>query len=193
MSKIRGIIVYLFLLALAVWVLGFAWFVAYAWSMRYVDLPENPQAIVVLTGGKGRLGSAFHLLSQNQDSQLLVSGVNDKVSIGSLLQQTDEEMISRIQLGYQADNTQENALETELWVRKNKIKSFVLITSFYHMPRALKEVRSRLPNTEIYPHSVFPSKIDAEWIHTRNAGLLFVEYHKFLLVELRFLLQEIFS
>ena len=191
MKKIRGIVIYLFLLALAFWVLGFAWFVAYAWSMRYVDLPEKPQAIVVLTGGKGRLGSAFHLLNQNQDSQLLVSGVNDKVSIGSLLQQADEETVSRIQLGYRADNTQENALETEIWVREHNIQSFVLITSFYHMPRALKEIRHRLPNSEIYPHPVFPDKIDAEWIHTRNAGLLFVEYHKFLLVELRFLLQEI--
>ena len=193
MKKIRGIFVYLCLLMLACWVLGFACFVIYAWSMRYTELPQNPQAIVVLTGGKGRLGSAFHLLSQNQDSRLLVSGVNDKVSIGSLIQQTDDEMISRIQLGYQADNTLENALETELWIKEHNIQSFVLITSFYHMPRALKEVRHRLPDKEIYPYAVFPDEINAEWIHTRNAGLLFIEYHKFLLVELRFLLQEIFS
>jgi len=193
MKKLRGIFIYLCLLILACWVLGFACFVAYAWSMRYIDLPQNPQAIVVLTGGKGRLGTAFHLLSQNQDSRLLVSGVNDKVSIGSLIQQTDDEMISRIQLGYQADNTLENALETEIWIKEHDIQSFVLITSFYHMPRALKEVRHRLPDKEIYPLPVFPDEINAEWMHTRNAGLLFIEYHKFLLVELRFLLQEIFS
>lgn len=177
---------YACLLVLLVWVLGFFAFVLYALSFKFT--PETPtDAIVVLTGGTDRIDTAVELLKDRKSEYLLISGVNRLVSTGDLFQQIEPDLLDKITLGYMAENTQENAQETAAWIHNKNLKSVLLVTSFYHMPRSIFEVLKRNPDIQIVPHPVFPKSFDnsVEWIRTRYAWLLFLEYHKFLFVHFK--------
>lgn len=189
--KIKSLSFYVSLLFLSCWVIGFVLFALYTFSLKYAE-PQNAEAIVVLTGSSDRINTAFDLLQQNKAEKLFISGVNSKVSVGALFQKIDEDMVNRIQLGYKADNTYENAMETHLWLQQNKVSSVLLVTSFYHMPRSIFEVKERIGNVKIIPYPVFPKQLNANWFHTRSAWLLFVEYNKFIVVYIRSFLRRFF-
>lgn len=184
MKKILNhLFLYASLLAVIIWVLGFCIFVLYAISFKFT--PETPtDAIVVLTGGTDRIDTAVELLKEKNAAYLLISGVNKKVSTADLFKKTNPDILKKITLGYLAENTKENALETAAWIRHKKIHSVLLVTSFYHMPRSIFEMQLRTPDLKIIPHPVFPKTFgdSVDWIHTRYAWLLFLEYHKFLFV-----------
>ena len=74
-------IVRLAALALLGWVLGFAWFAIF--------LPEpldgrRTDAIVVLTGGPGRIDRGIALMQQGAARRMLISGVDRSVRPGEL-------------------------------------------------------------------------------------------------------------
>ena len=108
------------------------------------------------------------------------------------ISETDDALVPKIHLGYLADNTYENAMETDMWIQKNDVRSVLLVTSFYHMPRSLFEIETRIPRLVVYPYPVFPKKMDTQLVHTRHFWLLFVEYNKFLVVVLRSFLRSLF-
>ena len=91
-------------------------------------------------------------------------------------------MQEKIELGYWAKTTHMNAIETTEWVRKNNITSAILVTSFYHMPRSLLEMKRTESNLKIIPYSIFPKEFNesTSWLHTKYAWHLFLEYHKFI-------------
>lgn len=182
---------YACLLVILIWVLGFFAFVLYALSFKFT--PETPtNAIVVLTGGTDRIDTAVELLKDKNAQYLLISGVNKRVSTSDLFQQIEPATLDKITLGYMAENTKENAQETAAWIRNKNIKSVLLVTSFYHMPRSIFEVLDKNPTVQIIPHPVFPKSFDnsVDWIRTRYAWLLFLEYHKFLFVHLKHFCSE---
>ena len=92
-----------------------------------------------------------------------------------------------------AQDTRGNAKETAAWIQKNQVKSIILITSFYHMPRSIFEVLKETPDLRIIPQPVFPKSFNnsVDWIRTRYAWLLFIEYHKFLATHLQDLFERI--
>ncbi len=177
--QVKSFLLYGFIIALACWLIGFCAFGLYAYLMKYAAVPQA-QAIVVLTGGAERLQTALELLEQQKAPRMLISGVNSRVSTKDLLQKLDKEYLPLIELGYSAENTYGNALETKKWLKENHIQSILLVTSFYHIPRSLFEMRAQLPNTEIYPVPVFAGR-SSEWPRTRSAWLVFVEYNKFII------------
>lgn len=188
---VHHFVLYTCLLAVLIWLLGFCAFVLYALSFKLT--PETPtDAIVVLTGGTDRIGTAVELLKERKSNYLLISGVNKMVSTEDLFKKTKPELLEKITLGYMAENTQENALETAAWIHNKNVKSVLLVTSFYHMPRSIFEVLDKNPSVTVVPHPVFPKSFDdsVDWIRTRYAWLLFLEYHKFLFVHLKHLFLE---
>ena len=189
--KIKHLSFYIFLLFLTCWIIGFVFFALYTFCLKYTA-PQTAQAIVVLTGSSDRINVAFELLKQNKAENLFISGVNSKVSVGALFQKIDENIVNRIHLGYKADNTYENALETNMWLQQNNISSILLVTSFYHMPRSIFEIKEKNPHVHIFPYPVFPRHLNASWFHTRSAWLLFVEYNKFIVVCTRSFLRRFF-
>jgi uncharacterized SAM-binding protein YcdF (DUF218 family) len=60
----------------------------------------------------------------------------------------------KIVLGKQAKNTRENALEIDEWGRQNNISEILLVTSDYHIPRSVIELRSINDSLQIYPCGV---------------------------------------
>lgn len=150
------------------------------------------EAIVVLTGGRERLKTGFHLLCNQLGKVIFISGVNREETLKSLLKTVDlpamtcpldkDQLIASTYLGYWAKNTNENAQETAGWIKEQSISSLRLVTADYHMPRSLMEMTHQLPETTIIPHPVFPfGHSRVRWLLNDGAFLLvFSEYNKFL-------------
>lgn len=143
-------------------------------------------AIVVLTGGSARLQSGFDLMREGKGRKLFVSGVNQRVDIAALLHIPGNDAPAWlgccVAIGHEADNTEENAIETRRWLRRQGYRSLRLVTAWYHMPRSLLEFRRAMPDIEIIPHPVFPAGIKAgNWRAWRGtAALLIGEYAKYM-------------
>ena len=159
--------------ALAIgYVLGFFWFATL--------LPT-----AVLTGGSDRLAVALDLLSAEKAEKLFVSGVYHGVDVRQLLdlsQHSPEDLSCCVVLGYEADNTRGNAIETAAWMKQQDYGSLRLVTATYHMPRSLLELRRVMPGIEIVPHPVFTETFKREdwWLWPGSSTLLITEYTKYL-------------
>ena len=172
------------------WLIGLCLFAVYAFSIRPWSVER--EAIVVLTGGVSRIPVALRLLEEGKSQKLFISGVHDKVSIDALLNKKQSDLKDKITLGYQAVNTFGNALETMEWLRKNNLRSILLVTSFYHMPRSLLELKEQMPELSVAPYPVFPEKKGLSFLKTKNAWFLFTEYNKFIVVWIRKGLKSLF-
>ena len=177
------------LAVLIAWGAGFLTFVA-AIPETVDDAKGETDAIVVLTGGSGRLEEGIALLSEKRAKKLFVSGVYEGVDVRQLLdisRKAPEELTCCIALGYAANSTLGNATETAEWLADERFRSIRLVTSSYHMPRSLIEFRHAMPNVRIVPHAVFPPqfKRDEWWQWPGTAQLILIEYLKFLAATIR--------
>lgn len=171
------------------WGAGLIWF-AQSLPRQAVQPTETTDAVVVLTGGAGRLSTGVALLAQGRARKLFVSGVYHGVDVARLLRlvrQQGRELECCMALGHAADNTRGNAEETADWIRKEGFSSLLLVTANYHMPRSLLEFRRLMPGVTIIPHPAFPDgfKADQWWRHTRSFKLVTSEYVKYLIALVR--------
>ena len=154
-------------------------------------------AIVVLTGGAGRVHEGLSLLEEGAARKLFVSGVYRGVDVQALLRiarRAPGNLECCIVLGYTADSTRGNAEETAVWVREEGLQSIRLVTASYHMPRSLLEFRRELPaNVRILPHPVFPEQFrHSDWWRWWGSGWLAVlEYNKYLLARAGVLIRRL--
>ncbi len=167
-------------LALA-WVAGFIWFLHAAWVT--VEPPAAADGIVALTGGAERVETALKLLAEGRAWVLLISGVGGDADFAELAHRAgvDPALGSRVTLGRSATSTRGNAAETAEWARTNNLKSLIVVTAGYHMPRALAELSRAMPGVTLYPAPVLPPAL-------RQPGfvalrLLAGEYSKWLAAE----------
>lgn len=174
-------------LALAVaagWFSGLALFVVGSLMMS-ADPPGRTDAIVVLTGGRLRLETGLDLLAKGDAKKLFISGVNPQVNRAALLRvmgPAAEREACCIVLGHQADDTYGNARETAGWMHEEGYASLRLVTSWYHMRRAMLEFGRTMPRLRILASPVFAHHIDPEriWGWHGAAMLVIGEYHKYL-------------
>jgi uncharacterized SAM-binding protein YcdF (DUF218 family) len=171
------------LAALLAWSAGFAWFV----SATSGTLAEPPAAdgIVALTGGAERVETALRLLEAGRARLLLISGVGGAADFRQLARRAgvEDDLRARVTLGRTAASTRGNAAETAEWVRANDIRSLIVVTAGYHMPRALAELSRTLPGVSLYPAPVLPPAL-REGGSPATLRLLAEEYTKYLAVEL---------
>lgn len=150
-------------------------------SYAYNTTPT--EAIVVLTGGRNRIDEGIYLLKSGIGQRLFISGVSKKTTMFDIENKTHIKNFnrSRVELGYDAENTIGNAAEIKQWVEKNKISSLRLVTSNYHMPRAMEEIAVHNLNTRVIPHPVYSEKVARQWWKSSGTfKLLAEEYNKFL-------------
>ncbi len=170
-----------------IWGAGWLWFAASVASMKPLDANLKTDAIVVLTGGEKRVDTGLDLLAEKKADYLFISGVNAKVKPSELVAlwgKDGSELLDKIVLGYTADNTAANAIESQEWVRKNNIKSIRLVTANYHMTRSILNFKKALPDVSIYKHPVIPADFKP-WTQ-KFWPLTFSEYNKVLATWLRF-------
>ena len=176
-------------LLLFIWLLGFIYFI---YSIQTeVDEPKiKADAVVVLTGGSNRLAIGFEILNKKLAKRMFISGVANNVKIYELLnlymQSPNHNNQYNIQLGKDAFNTISNAQETKAWIAKNNIKSIILVTANYHMPRSLFEFKRVIPEIAIISHSVISDHVKVKdwWYNPGTASLLFKEYNKYLILRM---------
>ncbi len=170
-------------------VLGFAIFVLLLPS-RQVVLKSDADGIVVLTGGTSRVTDALELLSAHRGKRLLISGVNPGTTIADIARENRgyEALFERcVDLDYSAINTLGNAVQTRLWAESHDFHSLIVVTSSYHMPRALAELSHQLPGISLVPYPVLSDRLRNEpwWSYGDTTRVVVSEYFKFLFAELR--------
>lgn len=169
------------LLAFAVGFVMFARAVAH-----YAPAPtERADAIVVLTGGELRLVAAARLLADGRGARLLISGVNRQTSRDDLKRISglpDRLFACCVDIDYAAHTTSGNATETKAWASTRRFTRLIIVTSSYHMPRSLTELRRVMPDVGLLPHPVVSNKLHTKrwWTDAYTARVLFSEYVKFL-------------
>jgi uncharacterized SAM-binding protein YcdF (DUF218 family) len=183
------------LAAFAALVVGFLWFAFSA--VHEGALPDRPaDGIVALTGGASRIADAVELLASGRARRLLITGVGPSTNTAELMRLAPDHerwFGCCIDLDYAAANTVGNAVETRRWVRERGFRSLVVVTSGYHMPRAMLEISHRLPDVTLIPFPVVSGQTRAEpwWRHPGTAKLLVFEYLKFLVAAARIRLQPV--
>jgi uncharacterized SAM-binding protein YcdF (DUF218 family) len=164
-----------------------AGFVAFARTVAsYVPGPPlRADAIVVLTGGDLRLPAGARLLKEGRGARLLISGVNPQTSREDLRRLSGlppRLFSSRVDIDYAAHTTSGNADETKTWASSRGYTRLIVVTSSYHMPRSLIELRRTMPGITLLPHPVVSNKIHAArwWSDPFTARVLLGEYLKLL-------------
>jgi uncharacterized SAM-binding protein YcdF (DUF218 family) len=185
--KITNFMIMTGLTLLILWGLGWVWFASsIAFGDKNAPLPKS-EAIIVLTGGNGRINAGLNLLADKVAPKLFISGVHKGASKDDIFASWKTPKNSKpccVELGYKATDTASNAIEVREWVTKNKIKELILVTSRYHMPRAYLEISKSLPpTTKIVQYSTDTSDFQA-W-KGRFWSLTFSEYNKTLIQWLR--------
>lgn len=154
------------------WVLGFAWF---ALLLPLPAAAQKTDAIVVLTGGPGRIDRALERLEADDAKRLLISGVAREVKPKELAAEYKRPKAlfdCCIALGFEAEDTRSNATEVANWVARRNYKSLRLITTDWHMRRAEYEI-GRAVGTKV--------TIVADAVRSQPSfATLFREYHKYL-------------
>ncbi len=165
-----------------------AGFVGFALSLERAEtrLAVQAEGVVALTGGSDRVLEAAELLARGQAGRLLITGVNRATQVADLakiLPMSKDLFSCCVDLGYRARDTAGNARETRDWAKNQNIKgSLIVVTSNYHMPRALVELSAVLPGVTLYPFSVVTEHVNvADWSSDgRVLKLLTSEYLKYL-------------
>jgi uncharacterized SAM-binding protein YcdF (DUF218 family) len=143
------------LCGLAAWGAGFLWFVQTVG--RPTEVPPHADGIVALTGGAERVETALRLLAAGDAGRLLLSGVGRGADLAVLAHRAGIDpapLAAMITLDRSATTTRGNALGTAAWAREYGIHSLIVVTAYYHMPRALLELRRELPDVLLYPVAV---------------------------------------
>lgn len=132
-------------------------------------------AVIVPTGGPGRIDRGLEVIRARQARQMFVSGVDPEVKPSEFAAEfsvTAREMRCCVTLGYLAVDTRSNAGEAAQWLASNDMRTVRLVTTDWHMRRAAAELRNSIPKTVLVVEDAVASD--------PALGQLFLEYNKLL-------------
>ena len=151
-------------------------FVLFAVTLGDPAKPGKTDAIVVLTGGAGRIERGIAVMKRGDARRMLVAGADPSATRTDLIRRLrGEARLVRccVDLGSESVDTRSNAEEALRWIDKRGYKSVRLITSDWHMHRAAYEFRSQLGRRV----TIIPDAL-----RTRPRFMtLFGEYNKYVL------------
>jgi uncharacterized SAM-binding protein YcdF (DUF218 family) len=167
-------------------------FIGFLSQLRGAEIrpADRADGIVVLTGGSSRVSDAMELLAGGYGKRLLISGVhptNAASDISRSLSENQSLLSCCVDLDRSAVNTRSNAAETRRWVHERGFKSLIVVTSNYHMPRAIVELSHAMPDIRLVPFAVVGDKWRDEpwWTSGATLRLLLSEYVKYVAAEVR--------
>jgi uncharacterized SAM-binding protein YcdF (DUF218 family) len=173
-------------------------FVAFLSQLRATEMKpsSNADGIVVLTGGSSRVSDAMELLASGYGKRLLISGVhptNGTTAISRTVPDSEGLLTCCVDLDRSAVNTRSNAAETRRWAHERGFQSLIVVTSNYHMPRAIVEMSHAMPDVTLIPFSVIGEKWRDEpwWTSGGTLRLLLSEYVKYVAAETRIRLASV--
>jgi|TARA_R110000751_G_scaffold2018_8_gene8875 uncharacterized SAM-binding protein YcdF (DUF218 family) len=139
------VILRLFAAVMLVYAFGF---LGFAVSLPQPAADEKTDAVIVLTGGPGRIARGLDVVEQGLAREMFVSGVDPDVTPAEFAAEFD---VSRrvmqccVKLGYLAVDTRSNAGEAAQWLKENEFTSVRLVTTDWHMARSAAEFSETLP------------------------------------------------
>jgi uncharacterized SAM-binding protein YcdF (DUF218 family) len=166
------VILRLFAAVMLVYAFGF---LGFAVSLPQPAADEKTDAVIVLTGGPGRIARGLDVVEQGLAREMFVSGVDPDVTPAEFAAEFD---VSRrvmqccVKLGYLAVDTRSNAGEAAQWLKENEFTSVRLVTTDWHMARSAAEFSETLPPDMLVVK-------DAVVSHPQLATL-YLEYNKLL-------------
>ena len=174
---------------LAAFGLGFFWFIIQV-PPEEIRLSDKADGIVVLTGAASRIPDAIELLNSARGQRVLITGVNRTTTakeIATLTSQNERVFKCCVDLDRSALNTLGNAIETRRWARDRNFHSLIIVTSNWHMPRAMAEIEHQIPDARLIAYPVVSEKIKGEpwWSSSGTARLLLSEYLKYVFAMMR--------
>jgi len=159
-------------LLFTLWCAGGFYYI-YSTESYVITNRSQTDAIVVYTGGSQRINTGISLLKAGYAPLMFISGVSSPVQLKNFLTENGIEE-DQVIYGLSANTTQDNAEEIAEFISAHNLRSIRLVTSSYHMPRALEETQSRVRlGTVIIPHPVLSEQ--------RNYKILFREYNKYII------------
>ena len=150
----------------------------------------DADGIVVLTGGPLRISRAVTLLDEGRAERLLISGVFPATTGQRIQRELSAEPAlfeCCVDIGHEAIDTRSNATEAALWVRENGYRDVILVTSNYHMPRSLMELRRADGQTRFIPYPVIDRDYaQLDWLYDYTVlRMLLIEYSKYIIARFR--------
>ena len=170
------------------WLVGLFVFADRVRSLTPAPEPERADAIVALTGPSAeRVNAAMRLLDQDKGDRLLISGVNREVrrqELRALTPGSSRLFNCCVDLGFEAEDTEGNAQEIGAWAREHGYDDLIVVTSDYHMPRSLLEIRSVAPGVRLHAYAIETPALDSSrwWKAAVTARRMTLEYMKYLAV-----------
>ena len=133
-------------------------------------------AIVVPTGGPGRIDRGLDLLRRRQARRMLVTGVGAGVRPGDLAREyhvAPALFACCVDLGRDAVDTRSNAGETVRWLKQHRFTTVRLVTSDWHLARAKMELEAAVaPRTVVLGDGVRSTPRLATLVNEYNKLLL---------------------
>ena len=172
------------ILLLVMLIIGFIVF-ANGVDRERVEPAHAADGIAVLTGGMARIDEAMKLLAKGKAKRVLITGVNQattKEQLKRLASQGGQYFACCVDIDKEALNTIDNATETAQWAALHRYGSIIVVTSNYHMPRALAELARAIPGVTLVPYPVVDNNVHLErwWTYPGTTRLLLSEYLKYL-------------
>jgi uncharacterized SAM-binding protein YcdF (DUF218 family) len=169
--------------------LGFFWFTGRVPAGDTTKPVGATDGIVVLTGDSARVSEAIELLAHGYGQRLLISGASPSTS-ATEISRLNPEFARWIRCCVDFDrslNTLGNAVETRRWTERRRFRSLTVVTSDYHMPRAMAEIAHQLPRTRLVAFPVTSDRLRAEpwWASGPAMRLLLSEYVKYIVARVR--------
>jgi uncharacterized SAM-binding protein YcdF (DUF218 family) len=145
---------------------------------------------IVLTGAAGRIREGITLLSHHQIQKLIISGVHQSSTLTEMFPEIlfyPEVKLENIILERRSSSTAGNAQASLPIAEALNCQSVLLITSDYHMFRALKTFLQAFPaSVRIFPYAVPSDRLrirKARWVDTTFWGTVLEEWSKFIFYE----------
>src|SRR5215470_13934860 len=176
------------IVVLTAFTFGFFWFTSRV-PFTEIILTGRTDGIVVLTGDSARISEAIELLANRHGQRLLISGAN-RGTTAAEISRLNPDFTRWIQCCVDFDralNTLGNAIETRRWAERRRFRSLTVVTSDYHMPRALAEIAHQLPDIRLVAFPVMSERLRAEhwWTSGPAMRLLLTEYVKYVIARTR--------
>ena len=133
-------------------------------------------AVVVITGGTGRIEHAMKVLEDRKAKRVLIAGADPLVTKNDLVDRFDANarlVRCCVDLGSESVDTRSNAEEAQRWLSRRKFRSVRLVTNDWHMRRAGYEFSRSLNGKYEVVHDAVRTE--------PKFGTLFAEYNKYLL------------
>jgi uncharacterized SAM-binding protein YcdF (DUF218 family) len=189
LARLRTLVLAMVTIALAAAGIGFLAFLS---QLREAEAKPDRKAdgIVVLTGGSSRVSDAMELLAAGYGKRLLISGVHPASAASDISRSLSDHqsfLNCCVDLDHSAVNTRSNAEQARLWAHERGFHSVIVVTSNYHMPRAIVEFSHAMPDVVLVPYAVVGEKWRDEpwWANSTTMRIVLSEYLKYVAAEVR--------